>query len=180
MTARSAIIFLLIVIVITALVITARASSDPMPSPGDSTTAPETPVAAATAAWPIISNAIPAPGVTALRVKLRAEHARYLQAAHVVRQLRRVLMHKQSTREAMQLACATYGSCSTLWRRADCESGLNTNARNASGASGLFQFLPSTFASTPYGALSIFSPYANALAAGWMNAHGRGGEWVCR
>jgi hypothetical protein len=68
-----------------------------------------------------------------------------------------------------------------LYRRAACESGGYAFARNPySDASGLFQFMPSTFATTPFGRLSIWSPYANAMAAGWMQAHGRGGEWVCR
>ena len=47
-------------------------------------------------------------------------------------------------------------------------------------SSGLYQFLPSTWASTPYAGFRVDSPYANALAAGWMHAHGRGGEWSCR
>jgi hypothetical protein len=61
-----------------------------------------------------------------------------------------------------------------------CESRLNPYARNASsGASGLFQFLWSTFRSTPYGGHSIWYARWNALAAGWMFAHGRRGEWAC-
>lgn len=93
---------------------------------------------------------------------------------------RRVLLSHPTVIEAINLACATYGYCSTLWRKAECESRYSPTAANPSGASGLFQFLPSTFASTPYGRLSIWSPYANALAAGWMHEHGRGGEWVCQ
>src|SRR5262245_4841100 len=111
--------------------------------------------------------------VAELREQLRAERRR-------VRQLTRVLRHRSSTREAIELACSVYGSCDTLWRRALCESGGYRYARNPSGASGLFQFLPSTFASTPFGRFSICSTYANALAAGWMQANGRGHEWVCR
>jgi hypothetical protein len=115
-----------------------------------------------------------------LRNKVKREHARYLQAHHRVKQLTRTLQHESSTREAVDLACSIYGSCSTLWRRMSCESGGYRFARNPSGASGLFQFLPSTWASTPFASFSIWSPYAQALAAGWMNSHGRGGEWVCR
>lgn len=95
--------------------------------------------------------------------------------------LKRVLVHRSSVSEAINLACAVYGNCSTLWRRARCESHLYQYARNPSGASGLFQFLPSTFSSTPFRGFSIWSPYANALAAGWMmGPAGRGGEWSCR
>lgn len=118
--------------------------------------------------------------VSTLRSRVRTEHARYLQAHRRVVQLTRTLQHSPSTREAIDLACHVYGSCSTLWRRAQCESGGYRYAKNPSGASGLFQFLPSTWASTPFGSMSIWSPYAQAFAAGWMQAHGRGGEWVCR
>ena len=63
---------------------------------------------------------------------------------------------------------------------ARCESGLNPNAYNArSGASGLFQFLPSTWRTTPYAGYSIFDAWASANAAAWMWSVGRRGEWVC-
>jgi SLT domain-containing protein len=98
----------------------------------------------------------------------------------IVRQ-RYIVLHRRDVTEAINLAGATYGNASTLWRKARCESGLNTRSVNSgSSASGLFQFLPSTWNSTPYAGFSIFDPFANALAAGWMHAHGRGGEWVCR
>ena len=84
---------------------------------------------------------------------------------------------------AINLACATYGNCNTLWRRAGCETGGTYSARarnNSSGATGLFQFLLSTWNSTPYRRFSRTNPYANALAAGWMIGAGRGDEWSCR
>jgi hypothetical protein len=117
--------------------------------------------------------------VAALRKQVKREHSRYLAAHRRVRQLTRTLAHHDSTREAISLACAVYGNCGTLWSLARCESGLSPSARNPSGASGLLQFLPSTWAGTPFGRLSIWSPYANALAAGWMLAQGRRSEWVC-
>jgi len=94
---------------------------------------------------------------------------------------KRIVRSSPSVTEAINLSCDTYGYCSTLWRKARCETGgtFSPRAHNASGASGLFQFLPGTFASTPYARESIWSPYANAMAAGWMHAHGRGGEWDC-
>jgi hypothetical protein len=93
---------------------------------------------------------------------------------------RRELVAQPTVREAIDLSCATFGYCSALWQKAQCESSLSPLSRNLSGASGLFQFLPSTWATTPYRSFSIWSPYANALAAGWMHEHGRGGEWVCQ
>jgi hypothetical protein len=105
---------------------------------------------------------------------------RQLQAAHSrAKDLRRTLFARSSVREAIELAGATYGNTGLLWSLARCESHLWPYAHNPSGASGLLQFLPSTFASTPYRHLSIWSPYANAMAGGWMIAHGRRGEWVC-
>lgn len=67
-----------------------------------------------------------------------------------------------------------------LRRKAWCESRWQRFARNASGASGLFQFLPSTWRTTPYRARSVWSAKWSSLAAGWMHHVGRGGEWVCR
>ena len=66
-------------------------------------------------------------------------------------------------------------------RVARCESGLNPNAVDPAGLYfGLFQFVPSTFAGTPYGEYDIFDPWANAHAAAWMWSEGRRGEWVCQ
>lgn len=100
-----------------------------------------------------------------------------------VRSLRRTLRHDQSVAEALNLASVVYGvPRSTLWRRSACESHLHPRARNRkSGALGLFQFLLSTWRSTPFAAFDPYSPYANALAAGWMmGPAGRGGEWECQ
>jgi len=103
---------------------------------------------------------------------------RLLRALH---RQRYVLLHRPDVGEAIDLAAATYGHGDELWRKAECESGLNPNARNlSSAATGLFQFLGSTWRSTPYGRFNPTSPYANALAAGWMHAQGRSGEWQCR
>lgn len=66
-----------------------------------------------------------------------------------------------------------------MHRVARCESGWNPYARNPSGSSGLFQFLPSTFVGTPYARHSIWSAKYQALAAAWMVRQGRQREWVC-
>lgn len=68
-----------------------------------------------------------------------------------------------------------------MLRVATCESELTPTAVNpTSQASGLFQFLPSTWETTPYADEDIFDPVANARAAAWMWDNGRRNEWVCQ
>jgi hypothetical protein len=78
---------------------------------------------------------------------------------------------------------APLGQIAVDWalRVAACESGFNPNAYNrSSGASGLFQFLPSTWAHTPYAGRSVFDPDANARAAAWLYQQDHGSAWTCR
>lgn len=67
-----------------------------------------------------------------------------------------------------------------MLRVAQCESNLDPYAVNASGSYGIFQFVGSTWESTPYANRDIFDPRANASAAGWMWSVGRRNEWVCQ
>jgi soluble lytic murein transglycosylase-like protein len=72
-----------------------------------------------------------------------------------------------------------------LLRVAYCESRYNPNAYNASsGASGLFQFIPSTWAISSvragYAGASVFDPVANANAAAYMFAAGQARQWQCK
>lgn len=66
-------------------------------------------------------------------------------------------------------------------RVAMCESSLRPNAYNRSGASGVFQFLASTWRETPYRGYSRFNAWANIEAAHWLYL--RDGhswrEWSC-
>jgi uncharacterized protein YraI len=71
-------------------------------------------------------------------------------------------------------------SKSDMLRVAECESNLDPYAVNPSGSYGLFQFIRSTWESTPYGHRDIFDPEANANAAAWMWSEGRKSEWVCQ
>jgi hypothetical protein len=71
-------------------------------------------------------------------------------------------------------------SFSMLKRKARCESRLRWWAYNrASRATGVFQFLPSTWATTPYAGRSPWRAKWSALAAAWMHSVGRGREWAC-
>jgi hypothetical protein len=64
-------------------------------------------------------------------------------------------------------------------RVARCESSFDP--RNSYvGHYGLFQFLQSTFDSTPYRGKDIWSPKWNSLAAMWMWKSGRRNEWACQ
>jgi uncharacterized protein YraI len=79
-------------------------------------------------------------------------------------------------------AADNYGqSREAMLRVARCESSLDPNAVGGGGAyHGLFQFVPSTFAGTPYGEYDIYDPWANANAAAWMWSEGQKSSWVCQ
>jgi hypothetical protein len=69
-----------------------------------------------------------------------------------------------SVEDVIREAAARYGVDPTPWlRTARIESGGNPAAHNASGASGLFQFMPKTWAQ--YGRGDVNDPAANADAA---------------
>lgn len=86
----------------------------------------------------------------------------------------------------IRAAAAQWGADPTqLLRVAYCESRYNPSAYNASsGASGLFQFLASTWAANSvragYGGASVFDPVANANTAAYMFAHSQAGQWACK
>ena len=62
-----------------------------------------------------------------------------------------------------------------------CESRYHPNSVNSdSGASGLFQFLPSTWGGTPWAHQSPFDPVANAQAAAWLYSHYGPQRWTCQ
>jgi soluble lytic murein transglycosylase-like protein len=65
-----------------------------------------------------------------------------------------------------------------------CESRFNPGAYNASGAAGLFQFMPGTWAANSvragYAGASVYDPVASANVAAWMFARGQSYQWVCR
>jgi uncharacterized protein YraI len=88
---------------------------------------------------------------------------------------------QQQVVKIIYAAADRYGqSRDDMLRVAKCESNLDPYAVNPSGSYGLFQFIRSTWQSTPYGNQDIFDPKANANAAGWMWQQGRKTEWVCK
>lgn len=99
-----------------------------------------------------------------------------------IRRLRRELLRKWDYPDMIAIAATAYGvDAATLERKARCESANFTDFYNeSSGASNVMQFLPSTWATTPYARFSIWNPFAAVLAGAWMHKAGRGGEWVCR
>jgi Transglycosylase SLT domain len=84
---------------------------------------------------------------------------------------------------AIHWAAVRWGASeATLVAVAQCESALNLQAYNASGASGLFQFLPTTY--WAYARLagetrSYWSASGSADVAAWMFAHGLANQWAC-
>ena len=80
-------------------------------------------------------------------------------------------------------AFSPLGQDAVVWamRIAWCESRYHPNSVNSdSGASGLFQFLPSTWSGTPWANQSPFDPVANANAAAWLYSHYGPGRWACK
>jgi len=84
-----------------------------------------------------------------------------------------------TVRSIIVAAAARHGvAASWLLRVAMCESGLNPGAYNAfSGASGLFQFMPSTFYGN--GGRDLWSAYQQADIAATMFAAGESSAWAC-
>jgi hypothetical protein len=63
---------------------------------------------------------------------------------------------------------------------AQCESSLNNCAVNRAGKTyGLFQYLDSTWKSTPFKGKSVFDAKANADATAWMWKEGNENQWDC-
>ena len=102
-----------------------------------------------------------------------------------IRRLKKSALHSPTIEECVTLATIAYPKFKEkrAWQIIHHESWTSGKqfAKNPSStASGLYQFLISTFNSTPYGqaGMSIWSPCASSLAAGWMHQNGRGREWA--
>lgn len=119
--------------------------------------------------------------------------------ANTIKELRRIIRYNPTIDEAVKLAHITYPAFTEAraWQIIQHESckhcknlgyipTARTHAYNPTPvgpgchATGIVQFLDCTYRSTPYGkaGISIYSPYASLLAAGWMHQVGRGREWA--
>ena len=94
----------------------------------------------------------------------------------------RIRHSEQEIHNFIAKAAKKYGqSENAMVRVARCESVLDPCAVNRSGPYyGLFQYLKSTWKTTPYGDRDIFDPEAQSLATGWMWKQGRKNEWACQ
>jgi hypothetical protein len=116
----------------------------------------------------------------AMKATWRRDRAAYYQRRHYRLRWGRCTDAGPIT-DCIHGAALTYGA-DEGWMLAVmyCESTGNRYAHNASGAESWFQFLPSTWETTPYGGRDITSAKWQSLAAAWMDVVGRSGEWVCQ
>ena len=121
---------------------------------------------------------------------LRAQLARERRAHRAtVTRLREKVRTQTSIASAAKVASVVYGvPAGQILSVARCESELRPNAvgrapaGNGEHARGLLQFLPSTWARTPMGraGVSVYDPYASALAAAAIVRPEGWKQWVCR
>lgn len=141
-------------------------------------------LAAGTTAQPLVVA-----DVAALKAELHRKNQVVLELRRRNKRIRMLARHAirrdPDVNTAIRAASVTYGIPVWQMRRiAFCESRMNPRAKNpGSSASGLFQFLDSTWRAYPYGAagLSVWDPYVNALQAAYVVKHDGGWrQWECK
>jgi hypothetical protein len=121
-------------------------------------------------------------GYDAFQARLAAEAAAAAQAAQVAA----LDNHPPPPAWIGQIitnAFSPLGPDAVRWamRVAWCESRYHPNSVNSSsGAAGLFQFMPGTWAGSPFHAKSPFDPVANAQAAAWLYSTYGPQRWTCQ
>ena len=121
-------------------------------------------------------------GLAAYQAKQRALAAAQAEAAAIAARSNHPPPPPEIAKDITD-AFSPLGPAAVQWAMnvAWCESRYHPNSVNSdSGASGLFQFLPSTWSGTPYASQSPFDPRANAFAAAWLYSHYGPGRWVCQ
>lgn len=120
------------------------------------------------------------------RVECRAALRRQIAATAWQRDARLADTRRAKTygvMHALRIAAAIYGvPLAQMVAQASCESHLNPRAKNTSStASGLLQFLDSTWTRAGLPGFSVFDPYANAIAAARLvHTDGSWREWSCQ
>ncbi len=116
------------------------------------------------------------------REVVRVEVVKEPQKQIIVKGLKRATSFSGSVeywRPYVLAAASKYGADSDqLMRVMACESGGNALAYNPSGASGLFQFMPSTYSGN--GGKNIWDGYEQIEIAAKMFANGQARQWVCK
>ena len=118
----------------------------------------------------------------AYQVKLQAEAEAQAEAARIAA-LSNHPPPPAYIAQAIHNAFTPLGDRAVEWafNVAWCESRYHpTSVNSSSGASGLFQFLPSTWAFTPQHSLSPFDPVANSNAAAWLYSRDGPSQWECQ
>ena len=121
-------------------------------------------------------------GLAEFQAKQAAEAAAQAEAARIAARSNHPPPPPEIAKDITD-AFSPLGPAAVQWAMnvAWCESRYHPNSVNSdSGASGLFQFLPSTWSGTPYANQSPFDPRANAFAAAWLYSHYGPGRWVCQ
>lgn len=123
-----------------------------------------------------------------LRAQLLRERQQHATETRVLRARLRSTLTRPDAEAAMRLAGIVYGvpwqelracALSEGYRAAERHQAHNARPnRSGSGAIGAWQFMPSTWQTTPFAGLPITRVDAQAFATAWMWRHGRRGEWA--
>lgn len=154
--------------------------------------------AVAVCASPVLAEEqrpVPAPVPEVKETRPAVSHAKFRtavlgwrRAEAEARRWRKMAATSPDAEIALQLAGIVYGQdwrhmqrcwLSEGYRHAERrQSRIVRLNRGGSGASGPAQFMPGTWAGTPFGHLDIFNVAAQAMATGWMWSRSRRGEWA--
>lgn len=110
-------------------------------------------------------------GLFVVPAQARMSHREYIAFKHCERGIVKSCIHRAVIHRHLDYGQALY----IAWR----ESRFDPLAKNSqSTASGLYQFLTSTWAHTPYAAQSIWSAKWSSLAYAWAVSRGYASWWA--